>query len=289
VERGAGVHDDEVTVTFQERREAFGEKLRALRARSGMNGRDFAAALGAGQPKISKLETGRQTATDDDVRAWAAVVGLSEEETAALLAELAELRVEQAGWRRQLRSGHRARQNEIGSLERTAARIRAVDVMAVPGLVQTPAYARAIFATQAELYDVERDLDEAVLARMQRQQLLYEPGRDIEILIAEAALRHPVCTPAELAAQLDRLIAVIGLPGVRLGVLPSGRRLPFVLAHGFAIVGDQVLVDTMTSELRIVDPDQVAAYNRITDRLWPVAVEGDDARALLARLASGPP
>jgi transcriptional regulator with XRE-family HTH domain len=113
--------------------------FRDLRTRSGMNGRDFATALGTGQPKISKIETGRQMLSDEDVPAWCDALEVAEADTRALLAELADLRVEQATWQRQLRSGHRARQDEIQTLEQSVTRIRAVDVMAVPGIVQTPA------------------------------------------------------------------------------------------------------------------------------------------------------
>lgn len=212
--------------TFEERRAVFGDKLRGLRARSGMNGRDFATALGTGQPKISKIETGRQTPSDEDVPAWCDALEVAEADTRALLAELADLRVEQATWQRHLRSGHRARQDEIQALEQSVA--ASAPWTSWPCRVSsrpltTPA---GSFTTQAELHDVDRDIDEAVLARMRRQQVLYEPGRSIEILLAEAALRHPVGTPEETIGQVDRLISVIGLPSVRLGILLLDRRLP---------------------------------------------------------------
>jgi hypothetical protein len=47
-----------------------------------------------------------------------------------------------------------------------------------------------------------------------------------------------------------------------------------------------VLVETAAEELRIDDPDQVALYHRLTDRLWTVAVEGAEVRSLLARVAA---
>lgn len=73
---------------------------------------------------------------------------------------------------------------------------------------------------------------------------------------------------------------------MRFGVLPLGRRLPFALMHGFNLLDDVVLADTLSSELRITDPEQVALYHRVVDRLWPVAVEGEEARSLLVRIAS---
>ena len=131
-------------------------------------------------------------------------------------------------------------------------------------------------------------MDEAVRARVQRQQVLYQSGRRIEVLITESALHHPVCSPAEMAAQIDRLISVVGLPGVRFGVIPRGRVLPFVLTHGFVVLDDIVLTDTMTSELRIDDPEQVAVYQRVADALWTVASEGPAAIAVLKRASTLP-
>ncbi len=256
-----------------------------MRSRSGVSGRDLADTLNTSQSKVSKIETGRQTPTDEDVVVWCEALGVPETTVVELLAELAELRVEQLDWRRQLRAGHQGRQQQISQLEQSAVRIRAVDVIAVPGMLQTADYARHMFAAQAELLNYGHDLDDAVRARMARQQVLYEPGRSIEILIAEAGLRHPICPPAEMAGQVDRLVSVLGLPGVRFGVLPLDRRLPFAVMHGFNLLDDVVLVDTLSSELRITDPEQVAIYHQVVDRLWSVAAEADEARGVLARIA----
>lgn len=59
-----------------------------------------------------------------------------------------------------------------------------------------------------------------------------------------------------------------------------------MLTHGFAIFDRLVLVDTMTAELRITDPDQVMTYDRVVDRLWEVAVEGDSARGVLGDVST---
>jgi hypothetical protein len=60
---------------------------------------------------------------------------------------------------------------------------------------------------------------------------------------------------------------------------------PALLPHSFWIFDDVVQVETVASDDRIVDPDQVAIFNRLADDLWPAAVEGDDARALLLRVS----
>lgn len=275
-----------MTSSFEMRRRALADHLRLLRERGEHSAKEFAALLGWTPSKLSKIETGRQTPTDVDLITYLEQLAVPADEIAALREQLRELRIEQVAWRRELRAGHRARQQRDARSEQDAAVLRGVATMIVPGLLQTPDYARAVLRSQTELLEVPDDVDAAVAARMERQRILYEPGRIVEILIAEAALRHPVASPEVMVAQLDRLISAVGLPGVRFGMLPLSRPVPYVPLHGFWIVDDVVEVETVTSEVRVTDSDQVAIYQQLADRLWSVAVEGDDARALLARIAA---
>ncbi|MGB3440746.1 MAG: helix-turn-helix transcriptional regulator [Actinophytocola sp.] len=268
--------------SYETRRLEFGDQLAALREAAGLQSKDLAARLGWDPSKVSKLERGKQMASDADLIAWLRACG-AEDHLELLREQLRELRVAHGAWRRQVRAGHQARQESDAREESAAGVIRAVDVMAVPGLLQIADYARSVFVTQAELLELPPgDVDEAVRARMRRSQILYEPGRRIEILVAESALSTAVCPPAVMAAQLDRLMSVIGLPAVRFGVLPAFRQLPHLLPAGFWVVDDEVLVEHAAGELRIDDEEQVAIFNRLADALWSRAVEGDDARAIIA-------
>ncbi|MFD1044210.1 helix-turn-helix domain-containing protein [Kibdelosporangium lantanae] len=263
--------------TYETRRLEFADRLVSLRMAADVQAKDLAAALGWDASKVSKIERGRQTPSDADLVAYLGEVGTSADVVDGLREQLRELRIMQAAWRRQLRGGQRARQEQDAREESAATVIRAVDVMAVPGLLQIADYARSILTTQAELLDLPTDdVDAAVRTRMQRQHILYEPGRRTEILIAESALSTAVCPPSVMAAQLDRLVSVIGLPDVRIGILPQ------YLPVGYWIVDDAVYVEHVAGELRIDDEEQVAVYNRLTDRLWRVALEDDDARAAIA-------
>lgn len=275
----------ETVTDFEDRRETFGARLRGLRERRKISGRQLADQLGWPPAKPSKIETGRQTPTDQDVRDWCQVLDVDDAEQTTLLGERDELEVQQFAWRRELRTGHRAKQADTRERELAAHRITAVDIAAVTGLVQTPDYARRMFLTQADLLDVPADdADAAVRERMQRGQLLYDPSKDVEILIGEAALVNPIAPPTEMRVQLDRLLSVIGLPNVHVGIIPLGARLPHFLPHGYWIIDDEVLVELVTSEIRIDDPEQVAVYRTLTERLWSVAATGDAARELLRRV-----
>lgn len=269
-----------MTSSFESLRLEFGDRLRRLREQAGLDGKDLAARLGWQASKVSKIERGKQTATDSDLIDILDALAVPDAEH--LRQQLRDLRLKQLAWRRQLRTGHRDRQRQDLVDEQTATTIRIVDIMAVPGVLQTADYARAIFTTQADLIEVPaNDIDEAIAIRMQRQHILYDSSKTIDILIAEAALLHPVCTPAQMVAQVDRLVSATSLPHVRVGLLPAYRPLPHLLPHGFWIVDDVVSVENVTGEERETDPEQVAIYGKLTDRLWTAAAVGDEARALL--------
>lgn len=268
-------------MNYETQRREFGDRLAALRIGAGLAQKELAAALGWEQPKVSKLEHVRQLPSDDDLADWLRVTE-AEDQLTSMRDRLRRLRIAHGVWRRQVRTGHRARQEQDAREESAASVIRAVDIAMVPGLLQIADYARAVFLSQADLLDTSTDdVDEAVRARLQRSQVLYEPGRTVEILMAESALATAVCPPSVMAAQLDRLQAVIGLPGVRFGILPAFRQLPHLVTVGFWLVDDEVFVEHTSGELRIDDKDQVATYNKLADQLWTSAHEGAEALSII--------
>jgi transcriptional regulator with XRE-family HTH domain len=277
-----------VVATFEQRRARFGERLRDFREDAGLNGRDFAKALGDGwtQSKVSKLETGKQTPTEDDVIDWLQALDAPETVAEQVLDDLRRLRGDEVAWRRQIRNGQRRRQAQIAHLEENATVIRGLSTMCVPGLLQTPSYARCTFTSQADLHETAHDIDAAVRERLRRQQVLYQPNKRIEILLTELALLHPIAPPEDMGLQINRLVTVLDLPSVRLGILPATRQLPHVPQNTYWILDTLVLVENVTAELRINDPDQLAIYHRLTDRLWQSAAEADDARGILDKVAS---
>ncbi|MCO1595506.1 DUF5753 domain-containing protein [Micromonospora sp. RHAY321] len=86
----------------------------------------------------------------------------------------------------------------------------------VPGLLQTPDYARRILTEMVELHNLDiADVDAAVSTRMQRQHLLYDAGKRFEFLLAEPVLRWLLASPDVMAGQLDRLQTVVGVTSGR--------------------------------------------------------------------------
>ncbi|WP_328488242.1 helix-turn-helix domain-containing protein [Streptomyces zaomyceticus] len=270
-----------MTTDFQQSRAALGARLRELRGP--VSGREFAARLGWTQSKVSKLETGRQTATAADVRAWATAAN-QPEAASELAARVQGLESRTRSWRRQLAAGHRPVQDALTVEYERSTHLRAWEGAMVVGILQTADYARAVFTRYSELHQSVRDTDDAVRARLRRQAILYEPGRTFDIVMWEAALYAAVCSPPVLAAQLDRLASVIGLDTVRLGIIPLGAAVALPPAGGFWLYDDRLaVVEDWHAELWLDDTDSVALYGRVWGRLQNSAVYGASAHRLIAR------
>lgn len=279
-----------MSTDYQQAREALGRRLRELRlsAPDGrLTGTVLAERLGWPHSKVYKLEGGRQTATSDDLRAWADAVG-QPDTFEELAARLQGFESHIRSWRRQLAAGHRPVQDSWNiEVDRSRA-IYAWEEAVVPGMLQTADYARAIFLRYADLQGTVRDTDAAVRARMQRQAWLYEPGRRFHALVWEAALHALVCPPVVLAAQLDRLMGTVGLDTVELGVVPLGASLKIPTANGFWVLDERlVIAEDWHAEIWLDDAESVASYLRVWRTLQESAVYGADAQNVIHRVRRG--
>ncbi|MGW3181824.1 DUF5753 domain-containing protein [Kitasatospora sp. NPDC001119] len=221
----------------------------------------------------------------DEIEAGAGAEGVGQPGAAAELS--ARLRAFESGtrsWRRQLAAGHKPVQDTLTAEHDRSTVMRAWQNSTIVGLLQTPDYARHVFSAFVDLHRSPRDVEEAVRARIQRQESLYRPGRKYHIVMWEPVLRSLICPPAVMAAQLDRLSGVIGLDTVSLGIVPFEASLTLPPANGFWIHDDRlVIVEDWHAELWLDQPDNVALYRRVWDTLADSAVYGADAHRVIAR------
>ncbi|MFF4183001.1 helix-turn-helix domain-containing protein [Streptomyces sp. NPDC001691] len=277
-----------MSTDYQKAREDLGIRLRELRltAPDGrLTGTQLAERLGSGwtKVKISKLENGKQTATAEDLRAWADGTGRPDTYD-ELIARLRGFESHIRSWRRQLAAGHRPVQDAV-TVEHEQTRVLTIwENVLIPGMVQIPDYARYTFNRHAELMRSPRDTEDAVRARIQRQEGLYRAGRTYRIMLWEGALRSLVCPPSVLAAQLHHLAGVIGLDTVELGIIPFSASLKIWPGNGFWVYDERlVVVEDWHAELWIDDADSVATYLRVWNTLRESAVYGADAHRAIAR------
>lgn len=271
------------------RRRRLAARLRALRAGVAPSGNQFAKIIGWQQSRISKLETGRQLPTEADIRAWVAAAGASESVVAELFGLLAAARIEYVTHRDESRAagGLAKVQARLVELESRVSQIAEWQPAMVPGLVQTAAYAQELLErpNRPTLTDAG-DVDAAAVAteRIRRQEILYQPGRRIELVLGEAALRSTPGTISTLLGQLDRLVSVVDLPTVELGIVPFPR-MPVMPLSNFSIHDDVVYIETLTGEQQLYEPDEVAVYVKAFRLLRAAAATGSEAVALIRRVA----
>jgi transcriptional regulator with XRE-family HTH domain len=267
---------------FQQARVDLGVHLRQLREAAHLSGKDLAERLGWQPSKVSRIENARQTATEDDVVVWAQAVQAGPETFDGLIEQAVGLQAHQDTWRQRHKSGLAALQEDVKDLESRTRLLRVFEPGLVIGLLQTAEYARHIFSKVRRLYDTTDDIDAAIRVRMQRQEILYDPGRRFRFVMPESALRYRLAPLEVMRGQLDRLLAVTTLPNVEFGIIPFEAPLPSALVNSFYIYNDSTVgVPTRTKDLLLRDPDDVAFYAQAFEELCEVASFHEAARAVI--------
>ncbi|KOV75999.1 hypothetical protein ADL02_32775 [Streptomyces sp. NRRL WC-3723] len=163
---------------------------------------------------------------------------------------------------------------------RSARLVRSFQCVVLPAMLQSAEYARHVFESAPA--STPEAVGRAVAARVDRQSVLYEPGRESVFVLTEAVLRTWPGTPALMLAQLDRLLAVESLSTVRLGVIPWRRPVPVLPRHGFTLCDQRaVVVETFDSERVSTDTEELAAYQETFTHFERAAVFGSEVRELL--------
>ncbi|MGI8332003.1 DUF5753 domain-containing protein [Actinomadura scrupuli] len=168
--------------------------------------------------------------------------------------------------------------------EARATTMKISENMFVPGLFQTPDYARALLLA-ARRPDVPAGLED----RMARQAVLTrDTPPEIWAHLDEAALDRPVGGPAMMRAQLARLLEVTELPQVTVRVVPKSAGAHVGMEGPFKILsveeGDVVYVETCGAGRLIRDPAEVRAFGLRFDRIGAETLARNPTRDLIARV-----
>ncbi|MGH3803805.1 MAG: helix-turn-helix domain-containing protein [Pseudonocardiaceae bacterium] len=281
------------------RRRKLGEELRALRDRSGLTSGEAARIVGWHQSKISRIETGRSGVKPEDVRLLLDAYGGVGAQQRALLEALSASAAGPGAdtgrgpqWWHDYRGLLPQEYRDFISLEAGARSARTVELSVVPGLLQTPAYARAV--TRAALGGLpEPKVDALVDVRLARQSVLRtDPPLELSAVLDEAVLRRQIGGPGVMAEQLRFLVDVARLPQVRLQVLPFsvgghlGLTGPFVI-FSFPNIADLdvVVLDHLTSSLYLERKEDLEAYSAAFRTIQAHALPPQDSSDLISALA----
>lgn len=271
-----------------ERRQRLANLLKQLRIDSGMSAHDLGESVGWSQSKVSKIENGRTRPTLPDVKLWAQRCDADPALTAEIIGLASALGTEATSWREVNREGAAARQRTRGTDQATANSIAVYQSEVVPGLLQTADYAQQLLAVHSRIPD--DDVPAAVMARLDRQAAVLFSGAVIEFVITETAVRWQPGDPATSLAQLDRLAALDSLPNVTIGIIPLAAQARAKPLHSFVIVrtteDTEVQVETLTAELVVGEPDDVAVYEEFFTGQRTRAVYGEEMTELARGIAA---
>ena len=274
------------------RRLRLGAELRGLRADAGLTHEQLAKRIGESRAQISRLENGHVVdqagvmkildALGVDGERWTQVMTIARE-------------AGERGWWESTR-GMGDRQALYANLEAGATVIHEYQQTFLPGLLQVPEFVRARSDAEGTLGPLDFTVDGVLAGNAGRQRMLRRPGApSYEVIIDEMAVRRLAAPPEVVKAQLCYLATTVNSdPRLSLRVLPIDARIACFTVprctfsvYSYPDPGDPavVAVDTVTSDLVLTQPDEVAPYQQLYTRLREAALPPTDSLDLLTTAA----
>jgi len=276
-------------------RRRLSAELRRLRGNE--RGGEVARAIGWSPTKISRAESGRDGIPADEVAKLLGhygVTGPHHEQLLGLAKEAA-----QRGWWEDYADILSPDYMEFIGLEAGAVSVAQWHSDAMPGLLQTEAYARQLSQTYQRVVPTtsDRTVDRVVEVRIKRQERLHtEPALQLSAVIDEAVLLRKIGDRQLMHHQLRHLAETAERPNVDLRVLPLNQDSALVMApftiisfgpstiSGIASIGDVVSFETLTNEL--LDDETDTQLHRVFFREFTQsALSPEDSRRLIQSTA----
>jgi len=201
----------------------FAEVLREARHKAGLSSDELGAKLGYSGALIRSIESGHRTPQPDFARRADEFFGYPK------IFEKMEERLRDLPFPPSYRP--------FVPHERAARVLRMFQVTLIPGLFQTPEYARAMLAARPHVNADE--VENLVSARLTRQEIL--DGEDAPLIYAvidEAALHRQVGGPKVMRDQLEHLVAMSRRPAITVQVIPFSLGEHIGLQGGLVIAQD---------------------------------------------------
>lgn len=265
----------------QQAKEAFGARLREVRMEASLTGRALAQLTGLHYTKVSRVENGRQSVTDAEVRAWCEACGAADQASELILmARTVESLYRE--WRRQARAGMRQLQESSAPIYERTRLFRIYEHTALPGLFHTAEYSMEIMRYWVRFLGLPDDAEAANSARLARQKVLRSSRRRFIVVLAEQTLRTRIGTPEVMAAQLQHLLDVMRQPNVSVGIIPAMAERYTVAQVPFWIWDEaRVTIETISARVEVTRPDELALYATMFDQLRQSAVYGSQSHAMI--------
>ncbi|MET8182800.1 Scr1 family TA system antitoxin-like transcriptional regulator [Streptomyces sp. NPDC005336] len=271
------------------RQRRLGAELRKLREHAGMNVAQAAQQLGVDRTRISNTEAGRFGVSEERVRALAEIYSCGDQAYVDALAAMATERGQ--GWWEEYRGKLSAGALDLAGLEHHAVGLRLVQIMHMPGLLQTEDYAQAVFST-AEPEPTPTQLRCRLSHRLRRRDVLdREDPPQCTFLIHEAALRLQFGGARVAQRQLEYVVEASERDNVTVRVIPfSAGGFPNAGSSTTYVTGPVPQLDTVQLDSpngsALLDADTyLANYRRVLDRTEAMALSPDETRDFVHAIA----
>ncbi|MGW4404493.1 helix-turn-helix domain-containing protein [Nonomuraea sp. NPDC004702] len=269
----------------------LGTQLRRLRTEKGISREDAGYSIRASHAKISRLELGQVSFKQRDVADLLTLYGVTAPDDREPLLALAR-QANAPGWWHKYGDLLPGWFEVYIGLEGAASAIRTFENQFVPGLLQTPAYAKAVIRLGNEKA-LDPELDRRVTLRTTRQKRL-ESGLKLWAVIDEAVLRRGLGGPGVMQEQIRHLLDATEERNVTVQVMPFESGGHAAAGGSFSILRfperelpDVVYMEQLTSALYLDKPADSDHYMEVMDRLSIQALEPKQTRRFLEQLISG--
>ena len=270
----------------------LGVHLRRLREAANVSRTDAGWAIRGSESKISRLELGRVGFKVRDVDDLLTLYKLEDPEERERLLALASDANNPGWWQRYDDLTPQWFHSYLG-LEMAADLIRTFELQFVPGLLQTPDYARAVVQLGRQDQSVSRAEQERLVSlRMSRQEVLtrQRPAR-LWAVIDEAVLRRPIGSRAILKAQLEHLIESARRHNVTLQIIPFDKGGYTATGGAFTLLRfndadlpDIVYIEHLTSALYLDKLEDLDRYTATMEALCVAAPPPNKTRDILTNI-----
>ncbi|MEU9395195.1 helix-turn-helix transcriptional regulator [Streptomyces sp. NPDC048324] len=258
-----------------------GVQLAGFREDAGLSQEQAARSVGFSPAKLSRIEAGkgRRPPTEADVRALLDLYKTEEYETSVLL-QLLRRAGEPGWWQRFDKRLMPEWFDRLVGLQEAADSIRTFEIQYVPGLLQTPAYTRAV--VQRGLPSAPtREVERRVELRMKRAELLRRADPpQLWAVVDESVLLRVLGSRDIMREQLEHLIEMAQLPHVTLQIVPldvtnaSAPAIPVTyLRFGGLDLPDVVYLEHIKSATFLEDRDETEQYRVTLDQLADDALD----------------
>ena len=236
--------------------------------------------------KVSRIETGHRGATLRDVRDLCELYGVTKEADRDRLMDLAREGKQQGWWQ-----PYDLPYSTYVGLEAEALSIKDYDSAVVPGLLQTPDYARARHEGAFPRLRPEK-IEQRIEATLKRQLLLTrDQPPHLWSILDEAVLHRVMGSPEIMRKQLQSISQATEMPNVVVQIVPYAVGAHPALDSVFTIlelpglVPTIVYIEGLLGQVYLEREQDVERYSSVFERLQTIALSAKDSENFIAKMA----